>query len=778
LKSTDGGTSWATANGALPTTNVLALAIDPTTPSTLFAGTDAGVFKSTDSAQSWTAANDGLVGTSQVRVNALAIDSGSPATLYAATSVGLFKTIDGASNWTSISAGLAGLTLRAIAIDPASPSTIYVGVNDDVEYVRSGVLKSTDAGTSWTMVYTTPIEDDGGWPVAALVMNPRAPDQLYLALAYAGGVVSSVDGGSTWSSVKPAPYVLSLAIDPALPVTLYAGTSSGGVFRSNDAGDHWTPVTDAPLAAAGINVIAPVPWAPATVYAGAGTGIYRSPDRGESWTHLSLGLRNISAYSLAVDPTVSSTIYTGVGGAVTRSTDGGVHWSESRVVDSDPVVALAIDPASPSTLYAGIGGFAVVPLYKSTDAGAHWTPASNGLSSGRGDDLFTALAFAPSRNSTLYVSELFGGVFKSIDGGSSWTKVNSGLTPEGGSFGISALAVDPANADIVYAATIAFGPPRTEAKFYKSTNGAVQWRQIPIPLPTATSINSFTIDPDVPSTIYAAYENNYRNIGTPGDGGVLKSSDGGETWSTARGLLPTTPVLALAIDPSARSHIYAATQKGVFRSTDGATSWRPLNAGLPSLNVWDIAIDRTGSLLRAATTAGLFEYKISGPPPPATVALIECFHAASGDYFITLSPGEISKLDDGTLIGWMRTGFQFNAYDEEFVAGAALACRFFSTSFAPKSSHFFTPFPAECATVQADPNWSLESPAAFYIAVPAADGSCPADLMPVYRLYNNGQGGAPHHRYTTDFTVRAQMMAQRWVPEGLGPDGVEMCSPR
>ena len=75
------------------------------------------------------------------------------------------------------------------------------------------------------------------------------------------------------------------------------------------------------------------------------------------------------------------------------------------------------------------------------------------------------------------------------------------------------------------------------------------------------------------------------------------------------------------------------------------------------------------------------------------------------------------------------------------------------------------------------PNWLLESIAAFNIAVPAGDGSCVAGLTAVYRLYNNGQGGAPNHRYTTDLAVRAQMISQGWVPEGLGPNAVEMCSP-
>ena len=156
--------------------------------------------------------------------------------------------------------------------------------------------------------------------------------------------------------------------------------------------------------------------------------------------------------------------------------------------------------------------------------------------------------------------------------------------------------------------------------------------------------------------------------------------------------------------------------------------------------------------------------------------LIEYFHAGFGHYFITSILDEISKLDNGTFTGWARTGLQFNAYAAPS-ANSVPVCRFFSAAFAPKSSHFYTPFATECASRQADSTWTLESTDAFDIAVPAADGSCAAGLTPVYRLYNNGQGGAPNHRYTTDLTARAQMIGQGWVPEGLGPNGVEMCSP-
>ena len=61
--------------------------------------------------------------------------------------------------------------------------------------------------------------------------------------------------------------------------------------------------------------------------------------------------------------------------------------------------------------------------------------------------------------------------------------------------------------------------------------------------------------------------------------------------------------------------------------------------------------------------------------------------------------------------------------------------------------------------------------------MPAADGTCPAGSVPIYRLCNNNAGGAPNHRFTPDLNVRAQMIAAGWSPEGFGI-GVTFCSPQ
>ncbi len=221
----------------------------------------------------------------------------------------------------------------------------------------------------------------------------------------------------------------------------------------------------------------------------------------------------------------------------------------------------------------------------------------------------------------------------------------------------------------------------------------------------------------------------------------------------------------------------AITTPGAY--TDGKTDMfdllYPIYIQNPS--TWDGMI--------ADIAAYLAEVFAPGSPPPAgppdepeTVAVQEFHHAVFDHYFITANPDEIAKLAGGFFAGWQPTGRSFNVYaSAEAPAGAAAVCRFFSTAFAPKSSHFYAPSPAECAIVKENADWAFEGEV-FSVPPANPEGSCPPATVPVYRLYNDGQGAAPNHRYTTDAAVRAQMIAQGWVPEGNGALGVVMCSPR
>jgi hypothetical protein len=155
---------------------------------------------------------------------------------------------------------------------------------------------------------------------------------------------------------------------------------------------------------------------------------------------------------------------------------------------------------------------------------------------------------------------------------------------------------------------------------------------------------------------------------------------------------------------------------------------------------------------------------------------VEYRHAAWDHYFVSAFADEIAALDGGAFGGaWKRTGQTF-AVRSGPAAGAFATCRFFSTAFAPRSSHFYTPFAEECAAVKANPNWQFEA-IAFYLDLPDASGACVSGTAPLYRLYNDGMGAAPNHRYTTSAATFDEMLAAGWLAEGHGTTHAFACVP-
>jgi hypothetical protein len=162
-------------------------------------------------------------------------------------------------------------------------------------------------------------------------------------------------------------------------------------------------------------------------------------------------------------------------------------------------------------------------------------------------------------------------------------------------------------------------------------------------------------------------------------------------------------------------------------------------------------------------------------PPSGLARAVEFYNAAFGHYFITANPAEIANLDSGATPGWARTGESFNVYATG-ASGLAGVCRFLGV-FPPKSSHFYAPMGLGCeALLPSSPVWQYEG-IVFYSALPQPDGGCPEGSVPVYRLFNRGQGGAPNHRFTTNQNVQLDMIAAGYEAEGTGT-GVGFCSPQ
>jgi hypothetical protein len=159
-----------------------------------------------------------------------------------------------------------------------------------------------------------------------------------------------------------------------------------------------------------------------------------------------------------------------------------------------------------------------------------------------------------------------------------------------------------------------------------------------------------------------------------------------------------------------------------------------------------------------------------------TQTAVEYYYAGWNFYFVTSFPDEIAALDGGAFGGaWKRTGQTFTVWTQP-AGGALPTCRFFSTNFSPKSSHFYTPYASECAGLKQNAGWQYEA-VAFYLQLPDANGQCAPGSVILFRLYNDGMGGAPNHRFTTDVATFNQMRAAGWIFEGDGRTGALACVP-
>jgi len=156
-------------------------------------------------------------------------------------------------------------------------------------------------------------------------------------------------------------------------------------------------------------------------------------------------------------------------------------------------------------------------------------------------------------------------------------------------------------------------------------------------------------------------------------------------------------------------------------------------------------------------------FQVGATEPPRT-DIVEYYAPSLDHYFMTGFADEEAALDAGTPIaGWNRTGLSFPAYSASG-NGTSTVCRFFGAPGLGVNSHFYTAFDFECAAVKQMPAWIFESDA-FYIDVNVSQ--CPASTRPVYRLYNNGTGGEPNHRYVTSWPVIDAMQTAGWLLEGL-----------
>jgi hypothetical protein len=568
-KSTDGGLTWLPASLGLASQGVNALAVAPSDPQTVYAGGN-GVSRSRDGGASWV--RTGLVGQ---YVSAVAVDPVDPARLFAGTlGGGVFLSLDAGNTWTSVNAGMTNLQVNALAIDPTSPATVYAGT-------MGGLFKTASSGSAWTGLDPS--------SVRALVLDPSAPATVYAATT--AGVLRSTNAGASWSPLNnglTSLDVYSMAIDRTAPATLYVGTYGGGVFKSTVAGAAWTPVGLGLGVAGFVYSLAIDTQAHDLVYAGTDTRLFRTTDGASTWSGASPGFGRVDIYALAIDPLTAGTVYAaasdtgpGFGVGVYKSTDRGGTWTAANAgLAGVDLRALAIDPVTPTTVYAGGNTF-----FKSVNGGASWAASGNGLPAG---GFVQCLAVDRQSPATIYAGT-WPGVYKSTDRGATWSAANTGLPPAE----TEALAIDPLTPAVLYAAI-------RNAGVFKSTNGGGTWTAANNGLPNQP-VWAIAVDPATPSTLYVVTN------------AVFKSTDSAASWvSVSTGLLAGVFPFSLAISPASPTTVYVGAYPsfgGIFTSKDGGATWAGDPSGLPVPGILTLAVDPTGTTLYAGTIGGVWQLR-------------------------------------------------------------------------------------------------------------------------------------------------------------------------
>ena len=486
-------------------------------------------------------------------VGSLAVLPGAPGRIAAAGTSGVFGTDDG-QRWELLDGeGLPFGTTGWLESTPVPGGSFFLVTRGGrtVHYLPGGtpgsgaspgeIFRSSDRGASWQVVRETS---------GVLATSILEPSTLYLATEQ--GIEVSRDGGDTWAPVTPDPFdllvppgALSIVVaglemapsDPDVVSVLVVLDDEKGfpdrvvILRSRNAGASWEAIE--------------------------GPEIPRIP-----------GAESVSGSDLMIDPSDPDTIYVALSRGVFRSVDGGATWElrseglpfstgNSGTLTTYPVEEILADPEQPEILYAATRRSDQTPggVYRSTDAGASWAPASDGL------PLPTTvhdLAFGPGDTDTLYAATP-DGAFRSTDRGVHWSPTTGNLpTPAG------LVAVDPSTPATQY--TGAGG------RLYRSDDGGLRWRRIGQELPQNGRVNVFSVAPSDPSVLFTHV----------GDGTIGRSTDGGSTWTTLPSpLRPFADVVELSIDPRDSHRLLAAVRElgGVFLSTDRGETWSMLLEG-------------------------------------------------------------------------------------------------------------------------------------------------------------------------------------------------------
>lgn len=607
-KTTDGGTTWESVTDGLSNPGVAGVVVSPTNGNIVYVLTgdgdsyspgylvydygssrpSIGVFKSTDGGNSWTQTGPLYTG-GDYEGHELAISPTDGNHLLAATSQGIYRTTNGGTTWTQVKTG----EHWDVVFKPGSNTTVYASSG-------SGIFYSTDGGVTWNTA-TTDFSVAGAGRIQ-LAVSPANTNYVYAiggATPAAGqftGIFRSTNSGVSYTRRCNTPNVLGSeengldannqgAYDLGITVKPsdenYVATCGLNVWVSNGSNGAssmvWSTKYREGYAGAANKYIHPDVHAVAynplndNLYAATDGGFYRSTDDGTSWTNLSAGLITSQFYGMAMRDADADGDADGLQILAGAQDNGIKHRTVAGPTVFNHVICCdgygsAISPDDPDVMYYNINS----NFYRSVNGGSNSTFVI-------GATFFSPVAIDYSDPDTVYL------------GGTSTRRSYNGFVSINSTIATSTrrvLITCPSNQARLYGSA-GTNLVRSDDRIatWTTKSGTAGW-----PAGTFT-VNDIDVFPSNSLEVYACF-------GGYSDGNkVMRSVNGGDTWTNWSGSLPNVPCYSVV---AATEGVYVGTEIGVFFRGYSMTDWVPFYNQLPRTPVTELIVNDNG-LIYAST---------------------------------------------------------------------------------------------------------------------------------------------------------------------------------
>jgi photosystem II stability/assembly factor-like uncharacterized protein len=636
-KTTDAGTVWNPIFDSQPIASIGALAVAPSDPNTIYAGTGEsdirsslsfgnGVYRSRDAGRTWT--HLGLDGTRHI--SKIVVDPGDRNVVYVGAlghayapndERGVYKSTDGGEHWKKVLYQGAEIGVSDLAICSDHPSLLFAGTWNTwrppwstyapINRPGGGIFRSQDGGATWTHLTGHGLPD-GDWGRIGIDVASDGRRVYALIQAKASGLYRSDDGGDNWTLLNAdvrltsrAWYFNRVTIDPNNPDVFYVPNVA--LYRSEDGGKTISIVRGAP-GGDDYHQLWIDPKKSSSMVLGTDQGTTISRDRGHTWSTW-YNQPTAQFYHVITDNRFPYSVYgtqqdSGSAAVRSRSDAGEItprDWFPAGPSESGYMV---IDPTDPDIIYLSAAYGGVERFNRRLTLSQNVSPWPASVFETPVDERKYRAPWAPVLVSALTDPKalLYGTqyVMRTVDGGLHWETISPDLTgrsnqpatqsgpptvenaKDRGYGVISTIAPSPIDRDLIWAGS-------DTGLIHVTRDGGKSWKKVtPQGLSDWSAISLIEASRFNPAVAYAAVNRSRLDDQAPY---VYRTRDYGANWQlVTTGIAEGAFLRAVREDPEDRDLLFAGTELGVYVSFDAGDHWQPLQLNLPVSSVRDLTI--------------------------------------------------------------------------------------------------------------------------------------------------------------------------------------------